>query len=230
MIKLQKNIIALWQGEDGAAAVEFALIAPVFLFMLLGAFDIGHTVYMRSILDGALQQAARDAALESAARDPALGEDEENPRLVEIEEKLRKTVNQVSKSAKVYFTKESYFNFNDVDRAEIFYDRNNDGICNNGETFENENEDENITWDDDVGEEGIGGAKDIVQYNVKVVYPALFSSGNVSLDEEEPEGAPDSFDFMKFNGRRVLTSTSVLKNQPYSQQNAENTSVNRICT
>ena len=42
-------------GERGAAALEFALIAPVFLGMLYGFFDFTKWSYVRAATSGALR-------------------------------------------------------------------------------------------------------------------------------------------------------------------------------
>jgi Flp pilus assembly protein TadG len=43
------------RNESGVSAVEFALIAPVLLFSLLGVVDIGNVVYQRSDMESALR-------------------------------------------------------------------------------------------------------------------------------------------------------------------------------
>ena len=57
----------LARAEDGATAVEFALIAPVFIMMLMGMFDMGYNMYTDQMLNGAIQQAARNSTLETGA-------------------------------------------------------------------------------------------------------------------------------------------------------------------
>ncbi|APG62732.1 hypothetical protein LPB140_07955 [Sphingorhabdus lutea] len=147
--------------ENGATVVEFAIIAPVFLFLMMGTLDVGYSMYMKSALDGAVQAAARDAALESG---PA--------SLATIDNKLKATIASLNDKANVSIDRKSYFDFTDVKRAEVFTDANNDGKCNNGENFEDENA--NGVWDIDVGEDGVGGPKDVVLYNVSVSYDGLF--------------------------------------------------------
>ncbi|MFD2578707.1 TadE/TadG family type IV pilus assembly protein [Novosphingobium colocasiae] len=51
---------------EGAAAVEFALAAPVLLVLLIGMFDMGHMAYLNAVLNGAVEKVARDSALETA--------------------------------------------------------------------------------------------------------------------------------------------------------------------
>src|ERR1700722_9831214 len=46
-------------GEEGAAAIEMAFAAPVFLLLLLGIFELGYMVFVQSVLDGCARDAAR---------------------------------------------------------------------------------------------------------------------------------------------------------------------------
>jgi Flp pilus assembly protein TadG len=46
-------------GERGATAVEFALVAPVFLLFVLGIMDLGRLFYIKNIMQYAVEQAAR---------------------------------------------------------------------------------------------------------------------------------------------------------------------------
>ena len=42
----------LHRDREGAALLEFALVAPVLLLMLLGMFDMGYNYYVQSQLQG----------------------------------------------------------------------------------------------------------------------------------------------------------------------------------
>ena len=46
-------------AREGVAAVEFALVAPAFIFLVVVAFDLGMAVWMQSILDMAAKDASR---------------------------------------------------------------------------------------------------------------------------------------------------------------------------
>src|ERR1700730_14880539 len=46
-------------GERGVSSVEFAIVGPVFLMLLLGIFELGSMVFVQSVLDGSARQAAR---------------------------------------------------------------------------------------------------------------------------------------------------------------------------
>lgn len=194
------RLVKMRRDENGVTLVEFGLIAPTFMILLMGVFDVGLAMYMQSVLDGAVQKAARDASLETGPSS-----------LSGIDGKVEETVQAILKSATVTPDRKSYFQYSDVARSEVFDDDNDNGVCDNGETFEDEND--NDQWDEDVGEDGIGGPKDIVLYTVEISYDRLFP-----LDS-----------FIGGSGVTKLTSKTVIKNQPYGQQLAANPAVDRIC-
>ena len=51
--------LRLFEDKSGASAVEFAIVAPVFITMMLSLFEIGWFYYQTSILDTAAADAAR---------------------------------------------------------------------------------------------------------------------------------------------------------------------------
>lgn len=56
----------VWHERNGNAAVEFALLAPVFLLMLLGIVEFGRLFWTQSSLQHAVEAAARCAAINSS--------------------------------------------------------------------------------------------------------------------------------------------------------------------
>ena len=56
----------LIRDARGATAVEFAIIAPAFLTVLLGLMDQGYNLYAASLLEGAVHKAGRDSTIEGA--------------------------------------------------------------------------------------------------------------------------------------------------------------------
>ncbi|NIL97349.1 MAG: pilus assembly protein [Planctomycetales bacterium] len=50
----------------GAAAVEFALIAPLFMLMVLGMIEVGRAIMVQQILTNASREGARRAVLDGA--------------------------------------------------------------------------------------------------------------------------------------------------------------------
>lgn len=192
MQRLNRLVRALGRDQRGATLVEFAIIAPTFLIMLMGAFDLGHQVYLRAVVNGAMHEAARDSTLQSGAMSEAA-----------IDGSVTAVVKKVARSADLTFERKSYYDFTDVQRAETINDANANGLCDPGETFEDENG--NDVWDADVGEVGFGGARDIIMYTVTVTYDRLFPLyGLIGL---ESTGS--------------IEVGTVLRNQPYAEQAAE---------
>jgi hypothetical protein len=169
--------------------VEFAIIAPALLVVLLGVFDIGFNMYVTSVLDGATQKAARDSTIEGA-----------ETQGVAIDDAVSAAVHRVLPSATLTFDRRAYRDYANVHEPEDFSDIDGDGICDNGEPFEDVNG--NDAWDSDRGGEGMGGARDAVLYTVNVSYPRMFP-------------------LMRLVGFPTVVTNStqtVLRNQPYGNQ------------
>lgn len=176
-------------NQDGAVLIEFALIAPALIFMIMGLLDFGYSIYARTVLTGAIQTAGRDSSLETGAAN-----------LQTIDERVRITVSDVVPFGTVSVNRRSYFDFFDVERPETFTDIDNNGQCNDGEPYFDENM--NSTWDTDVGVDGVGGPQDIVLLEVSVRYDKLFPF--YRLIGASPEN--------------IVTATTVLRNQPFGPQ------------
>jgi len=68
--------IRRWRDDRGAAAVEFAIIAPVLILLLIGIVEYGLVFNTQLQLTGAAREAAREMAVTgdpSQARSAALG-------------------------------------------------------------------------------------------------------------------------------------------------------------
>ena len=169
--------------------VEFGLIAPVLVFSLIGLFDLSYNIYTASLLEGSIQKAARDSSIEGAGLTQ-----------VEIDARVTEVVRSVVPSASVSFERKAYTNFADIARPEDFTDLNTDGICNDGEPFEDVNG--NNQWDEDRGSVGMGGARDAVLYVVTVTYDRQFPLHQ----------------FIGVPGEVTSVARTVLRNQPFAMQ------------
>lgn len=186
----------LTRSESGATLVEFGLVAPVLCLLLIGSFDVGHTLYMQSVLEGAVQKAARDGTLETASGTTATQRDT-------IDEKVKSQLLKLNNSADIEVSRRFYRTFSDAAaaQAEPFTDTNEDGECNDGEPFEDRNN--NGVQDADGGDDvGKAGARDNVVYTVTIEYPRLFPLNKFI-------GVPDNV---------KLQASTVLANQPYGDQ------------
>lgn len=164
MMCLRTNRLArasrrLATSERGATIVEFAIVAPVFLLMLIGTLDIGQMVYGNAVLNGAVESAARSSSLETGDTASA-------------DAMVTRQVNYIMPGVKIRSTRRSYYDFADIGRPEQWNDADGDGVCDDGEAYTDENG--NGEWDSEIGVSGNGGANDVVIYTVKATYDPLF--------------------------------------------------------
>jgi Flp pilus assembly protein TadG len=64
--KLEKACRFCRRNRRGAAAVEFAVVAPVFFIMVLGMVEFGRMVMVQQVLTNASREGARVAVLDGA--------------------------------------------------------------------------------------------------------------------------------------------------------------------
>lgn len=159
MQAVSKNLNALLEDTEGVSIVEFALIAPALLVMLMGLMDVSYNMYATAILEGTIQEAGRDSTIEAAATGS-------------IDSMVEGDVKDLVSNATLTFERKAYAQFSDVMRAEDFTDVNGDGICNDNEPYEDANG--NNAYDSDRGIDGIGGARDAVLYTATMTYPRAF--------------------------------------------------------
>lgn len=191
----------LWRDTRGATLTEFAFVGPVFILMLMGLFDMTHSIYTTSLVNGAIQSAARNMTIEGASL-----------REAEIDARVRTQVRSVvPNNATITLEKLAHLDFSDVGKPEEYTDMNSNGTCDNNEPYIESNG--TAGWQANRGATGIGGARDVVLYKVKVSYPRLFPiHGFVGMsDTVRIEGA------------------TVLRNQPFDEQN-RNTTPGLKCT
>jgi Flp pilus assembly protein TadG len=62
-LKLERVYRLCRQYRRGVAAVEFAIVAPVFILMILGMIEIGRAVMVQQIITNASREGARVAVL-----------------------------------------------------------------------------------------------------------------------------------------------------------------------
>jgi Flp pilus assembly protein TadG len=65
-----RQLLRRGRGQEGSAAVEFAIILPILLLLLLGALDMGHMYYMDHLITNASREGARYAAKYTGAAQP----------------------------------------------------------------------------------------------------------------------------------------------------------------
>jgi Flp pilus assembly protein TadG len=181
----------LRRDQKGATIVEFAIVAPVLMMMLMGFMDLAHTAYARSVLQGAMQMAARNSTLETGLTSQSTIDSY-------VEDQLEFVV---GRNASFSSTRKSYSDFSKVGTAERYTDT---APVNNrydlGECFEDVNG--NGRWDADLGKDGQGGAQDAVLYTMTVNYNRLFPMASL----------------LGWSSQQSISASTVLRNQPYGNQ------------
>lgn len=180
-----RRIRAFARDQHGVAAVEFALIAPVMFVLIMGAIELGVTLYAKAQLDGVLRTAARMAV---TGDEKITGEDG-----VLIDAYVRRAAPMVG-GADVSITKEFYDKFSSVRKPEKKSTNNaNPPYC-----FDDINN--NQRWDENPSRTGLGGPDDIINYKVKLEYPPLFPLITSVVTKSE---------------KVTLTSQITLRNEPF---------------
>ena len=191
----------LVRDREGVTIVEFAIVAPVMLTLIFGVLDLGHGLYMQSVLQGAVQSAGRDSGLEGASGSQAAIDEHVIDSVKAVMPFLDEDDIEISRS--------NYETFSDVGTPEDFDDSNDNETYDDTECFTDRNG--NAQWDSDVGVDGLGGADDVVHYEVTVTYSRFFPLWKLI-------GLPH---------RTQASAATIMRSQPFGQQ-ASRSSV-RMC-
>ena len=54
-----RQLLRRGRGQEGSAAVEFAIILPLLMFLILGGMDLGHMYYIEHLITNASREGAR---------------------------------------------------------------------------------------------------------------------------------------------------------------------------
>lgn len=188
--RLRRSCAALRDDRRGATLIEFAIVAPVLLLLLMGLWDLLYQTYAQSILDGAIQKAGRDSAIEGGSTNAA-----------SIDAKVLAMARKIGGGARFATApvRKNYSTFSTM-KPENLTDKNGNGKCDKGEQFTDING--NGNWDLDPGLNGQGGAEDVTKYTVSIAYPRVFPMATL----------------LGWSRTMTITSTTILKNQPFDAQ------------
>lgn len=186
----------LGSDNSGAALVEFGILVVPLLMVVLGFCELGYRGYVRSTLQGSLNDVARIAAVEN----PKLGnggaalEDR-------IKQRLLDRMGLLAKNATYDFKIDNFRTFGSIGTAEaLITDVNGNGKYDPGDCWEDSNPNKN--FDLSAGRSGVGGADDVVVYEVTMTVPHLFPvMGLFKVD--------NVFD---------VSATTMIRTQPYAEQ------------
>lgn len=179
----------LRRDSKAVTIVEFAMVAPVMLLLLLGLFDLGYRAYASSVLQGSLHDAARMATVGGFS-------------MTQIDARVKTRLSNFATRSTVTTAAASYYEFSGVSQPEkIVGDTVPMNSYNPGDCFEDVNG--NNAYDTDRGRSGTGNADDIVRYRVTINFTRIFPLGYLL-------GWPPT---------QTLTQETVLRNQPFAGRN-----------
>lgn len=176
----------LFEDRSGVTIVEFAMILPALCLLLLGTLELGYRMYVASIVQGALHEAARLATVGNQTNE-------------QIDARIRLRLREFSRQATIETSFRSYTDFTDVRVAEtIRTDSDPVGVYNTGDCYLDYNN--NGRYDLDRGRAGFGQADDVVHYQISMSYPRLFPLHSL----------------VGWSSTETVISNTVLRNQPYA--------------
>jgi Flp pilus assembly pilin Flp len=116
----------LRQSRAGATVIEFAIVCPVFLVLVMGLGELAFQEYLQSVLTGAVQKAARDSTIDGN------GTVEANTA---IDNKVKAVISGIIRNPSWdASSRENYSHFADIG-PEYFFDSNGNNTYDKGECF-----------------------------------------------------------------------------------------------
>ena len=193
----------LRRDRRGATQIEFAIIAPVMLTLIMGLGELAYQGYVQSVLTGAIQKAGRDSSIQGASAQATAIDATVIAQLSQLRSGWTAdcTGNPPANVATYCSTRKSYASFGSI-APEPFVDSNHNGQYDAAtECFTDTNG--NGTWDSDPGLNGQGGANDVTVYTITVTLPRIFPV----------------FGLIGLSRNMTLNGSTTLKNQPWATQN-----------
>ena len=152
------------RDSEGSVAIEFGFTAPFLVAMIVGIIEFSMILFVNSLLEGSLRDAARFATTGTVP----VGMTIEEAMVAKID---AATMGLLDIDAS-HVTSLSYSSVGDVGEPEPYDDDNPaNGQYDVGESFTDVNG--NGVWDPDQGTPGVGGACDVVVYRVQTTWPML---------------------------------------------------------
>ena len=150
------------RDRSGAAAVEFALVGPLFILTILGTMEIGMILSTEALMEGAVRDAARYGVT---------GQDEAE-RLSIIQDIIADRTIGLVNTDDAQIDVLTYGSFDVIGAPEPFVDGPPfNGVYDVGETYTDING--NSQWDPDQGLASAGQSGEVVLYRVTYDAPSL---------------------------------------------------------
>lgn len=183
---------SLLVDRRGSAVVDFAILGPTLVLVLIGIFEAAMLLLTQILLQTAVGDAARSGITGSG------------PGALSREALIRQSAERVGghllRSDHLRLETLVYPSFDSIGRPEPFTDVNGNGLHDAGEPFTDVNG--NGRWDSDMGRTGLGGPNDIVLYRVRYEWEPMTPLFRGLL----PDG-----------GRLELSAAYAVRNEPFPE-------------
>ncbi|MGB8275359.1 MAG: TadE/TadG family type IV pilus assembly protein [Alphaproteobacteria bacterium] len=182
---------ALLACRRGAAALEFAFVAPLLILTMAAVIEVGEMMFVDALLEGGVRSASRYGITGYTVTG------------VSREDQIRQIIVQNSvglvQPADIKIDVLTYGDFSNIGQPEPFIDGNGNGQYDTGETFTDTNG--NGKWDSDMGAAGAGGPGSVVVYKVSVDWPLVTHLLDNVLGDA---------------GRITLSASVAVRNEPWA--------------
>ncbi len=188
MLRKRRLTSSLVRCDSGVTTLEFALIAPVFLLMVMGIIEFAMIMFTAVVLESATNETSRLGKTGYIA--PG------STRQQEIINNVISHTTGLLDPNKITVSTEVYANFNNIGQPEpCLTQKCGGGVA--GTDYVDVNG--NGHWDQDMGAAGLGNAGDVVVYTVS--YPWSIMTPIVSA---------------VIGNTLTLTARTVVRNEPYN--------------
>lgn len=177
--------------ENGATAVEFAVVLPVLLTLMFGLIEFSLIMFTKSVMEGATTVTSRLGKTGYTAE----GQSRQDMLVALLTEQSYGLLDP----EKIEITTLVYQSFDDIGAAEPLDDLNGNAFWDEGENYVDING--NGAWDNNMGEAGLGNAGDIVVYKVEYPWPVATPIISKIIGNSE--------------GNMPLEVSVVVRNEPY---------------
>ena len=169
----------LKRDQDGVTALEVAFTFPVVLTTFMAVIEFGFVMFVSTLMEASLREASRYGitGYEHAG----------TSRIEYIHRRVSEVTLGLVDMDEAKLDVKVYPSFGQIGEGEEFVDGNGNGSYDVGETFTDTNG--NGSYDSDLGEDGAGGAGDVVLYKLSYDWeivtplagPLLADDGTVTL-------------------------------------------------
>jgi Flp pilus assembly protein TadG len=179
------------RAERGNALVEWGLVAPVMLLLIMVIIEVSMITFINNAVEGGLKEATRWGITGQSA-----------PTGLTKEQYIASVVKEhtygLVSDGDITISTKVYPSFSDVGKGEPFTDSNANNKYDAGEPYTDINK--NGKWDDDMGVNSVGKGGDIVAYTVDYKWTVM---------------TPLLIPFATKDGKFDYSATVVVRNEPY---------------